>query len=206
MKLLKRMVMLSGAFAFAITLSSVYVAQAHVTVKPSETLTASYQTFTVSVPNEKSIPTTKIKLLIPDQIQTITVTNKPAWNVEIEKDGEKVKSVTWSNSEIKDGFRDEFTFSAKTPDADTNLEWKAYQTYSDGTVVAWDKSSNNADKSHGSSNEGPFSVTKVSNQSNENVKSEDDNIASQRAMYVAVAGVFIGLVAIYLSTRSNNKN
>lgn len=198
--------MLSGAFAFAITLSSVYVAQAHVTVKPSETLTASYQTFTVSVPNEKSIPTTKIKLLIPDQIQTITVTNKPAWNVEIEKDGEKVKSVTWSNSEIKDGFRDEFTFSAKTPDADTNLEWKAYQTYSDGTVVAWDKSSNNADKSHESSNEGPFSVTKVSNQSNENVKSEDDNIASQRAMYVAVAGVFIGLVAIYLSTRSNNKN
>jgi len=71
-------------------------------------------------------------------------------------------AITWSGGEIGAGYRDEFTFSAKTPDQPADLQWKAYQTYGDGTTVSWDQqptSANSEDKDDATT--GPFSVTKL---------------------------------------------
>lgn len=186
---------------------------AHVTVKPSEVATASYQIFAVSVPNEKSIPTESVRLDIPEALKSVTPTQKAGWEIEIEKEGSGentvVKSVTWKGGEISDGMRDEFTFSAKTPDAATELQWKAYQTYADGTVVSWDQE---REDGHGhdtdNPNQGPFSVTRVADETEQAASVEqaartasDAKAAAERALFVAVAGVVLGLASVYVATR-----
>ncbi|MGH7218103.1 MAG: YcnI family protein [Candidatus Microsaccharimonas sp.] len=184
---------------------------AHVTVKPAEVLTAAYQTFTVSVPNERNVSTVGVKILVPENVQSITPTQKSGWSIAIEKDGEgdaaKTTSITWSGGEINDGTRDDFTFSAKTPDAEAELQWKAYQTYADGVVVSWDQK---ADAGHGSAagNKGPFSITNVVTMTAQDVAVADAERAGANAQatvrlafYSAIAAVALGVIALYFATR-----
>jgi uncharacterized protein YcnI len=186
-----------------------------VTVKPAEVTTASYQTFTVNVPNEKSIPTVSVKVLMPGDIKNATPTQKAEWQIvkEVEGSGEDVvtKSITWQGGSITDGTRDEFTFSAKTPEKATNLQWKAYQTYADGTVVAWDHESNGA-HSHDSNNPnaGPLSITKVIAETAQDSSSKkadqaaaDAKVAAERSLYISIAAVVVGIFSIFLATRKN---
>lgn len=208
MKSLKHIVIIASVIASSLAMTA-NTALAHVVVKPSETITAGYQTFTVSAPNEKDIPTTKIKLLIPENITSVTPTTKDGWIITTEKTGsgeaEKVTSITWSNGKINAGFRDEFTFSAKAPAEVTELKWKAYQTYSDGTVVAWDKEkTDEADVP----NTGPLSVTKVVSElpaeaatTNTEQATANAQAAANRAFYTGIIGIATGLVAIYFATR-----
>ena len=195
------------------TLALSSTAMAHVTVKPSEALTASYQTFLVSVPNEKSIPTTSIKVVIPSGVQSVTPTQKAGWQVTTDKTGTgedaTVTAITWSGGTINQGTRDEFSFSAKLPDQATELQWKAYQTYSDGTVVSWDKAGSD-DRSHDSEDEnsGPLSVTNVVTETGAtatvnaaNQAATDAKKTANWALYTGIAGVAIGLIAVFLATR-----
>lgn len=137
---------------------------AHVTVKPAEVKTATYQNFVVGVPVEKDIPTTEIRLVIPEGVESVMPNLKPGWQIELKKSGEgeeeKVTEVIWKGGSIGAGFRDEFIFSAKTPASEGTLKWKAYQTYGDGSVVNWDMEPGT--DGHGTGNT-PYSSSKVMN-------------------------------------------
>lgn len=182
---------------------------AHVVVKPSEVTTAAFQTFTVGVPNEKDMLTTTVKLEMPAGLEHVSPTQKPGWEINIERaEDTAVNAITWSGGEIGVGLRDDFTFSAKVPGEATELQWKAYQTYADGTVVAWDQG--DTDSSHSGGDSGPFSVTNVVAESAQEQAVEDaDQSAAdaektaRRALYVAIAGVVVGLIGIALSTRKD---
>ena len=50
---------------------------------------------------------------------------------------EAVSQVTWSGGTIEPGQFQQFTVSVGLPDDADELEFKALQTYSDGTVVRW---------------------------------------------------------------------
>lgn len=132
-------VVLAVVASIVLFTNSVY---AHVVVKPAEALTAGFETFTMGVPNERDIPTVKLKLLIPEGMQFVSPTQKDGWNISVEKSGvgenEVVKSITWTGGKVDSGFRDDFTLSGKVPDSVTELKWKAYQTYEGGVTVAWD--------------------------------------------------------------------
>lgn len=191
-----------------VTVTTFTPASAHVTVKPAEVITAGYQTFTVNVPNERGLPVTAIKVVIPAGIEGAMPTEKAGWTVAIEKEGEKIiKSITWSGSEIPDGMRGEFSFSAKVPDEETAVAWKAYQTYSDGMVVSWDKESEGG-HSDGSGTSGPFSVTKVVKETDQDVaireakqEAQAAQASTRMALYSSITAVILGLIAIYLGTR-----
>ncbi len=145
-------------------------AMAHVVVKPNQAGVAAYQTFTVGVPNEKDIPTVSVRLLIPEGIKSVTPNVKPGWKIEVKKEGEGenavVKEISWIGGSIPEGQRDEFLYSAQVPSSPTTIAWKAYQTYSDGTVVSWDQEPN-ADMTDDQreqmekENLGPLSQTKI---------------------------------------------
>lgn len=193
----------------ALTLST--TASAHVTVKPTEATPASFQVFTVSVPNEKTIPTTEIKLLIPKGLEHVTPTQKPGWDIKLEKNTEgEISAVTWAGGEIGEGFRDELSLSAKLPDTSGNISWKAYQTYADGTIVAWDQSDSN--QSHDENkNKGPASVTQVKELADSSMASSESskttaqtNVTSDWSLYIAAVAVIVALTAIFFSTRKMN--
>ena len=201
---------LSVGIVSAVIIGAVSVpsVSAHVTVKPGEVASASYQTFTVSVPNEKDIPTTSVKVVVPENIASVTPTQKAGWKIEIEKnaDASKVTAITWLNGAIPAEQRDEFTFSAKTPDTSGEVQWKAYQTYSDGVVVAWDQAQTEG-SGHDSNepNKGPFSVTKVTGDieedENKSAAIADAEATANRAQYIAIGATLIALVAVFLATR-----
>jgi uncharacterized protein YcnI len=131
------------------------LASAHVTVQPTEVPAGSYQVFTVRVPTEKEIATTSIKIAIPDGVAVSRVEPKPDWTYEIEKNTDnKFVSVTWKATGKGLGATEfgDFRVQGKVADDAKELVWKAYQTYSDGSVVEWTGAAD-ADK--------PASVTAV---------------------------------------------
>lgn len=136
---------------------------AHVVVKPNQVGVAVFQTFTVGVPNEKNNPTVAVRLVIPEGLKSVSPNVKPGWHIDIKRTGEgensKVTEISWTGGAIPQGQRDEFLFSAQVPAEETTLVWKAYQTYEDGEVVAWDQ------KSSGGHDDGihPYSETKIVN-------------------------------------------
>jgi uncharacterized protein YcnI len=178
---------------------------AHVVVKPNETKPGAFQTFTVSVPNEKSAPTTALKLEVPAGLKHVTPTVKTGWQVVVEKEGEgeaaTVKAISWTGGIVPAGLRDDFTFSAQVPSEATTLKWKAYQTYESG-VVSWDLEENQqpttADGKPDFSTAGPLSTTKVAPDTTPLNSAEQ---TANRSFYVAVAGILISLGALFLATR-----
>jgi uncharacterized protein YcnI len=149
-------------------LMSASPALAHVVVRPNEVGVAAFQTFTVGVPVEKDIPTTGLRLVIPEGLQHVTPNVKQGWTIDVKSEGEgeeaKVTEITWTGGSIPVGQRDEFFFSAKVPAEETTIAWKAYQTYEDGSVVSWDhEPSEQQGHDDGDSSAGPYSRTKVVN-------------------------------------------
>lgn len=186
-----------GVVAAVLVLANPGMAFAHVVVSPKEALTGAYQTFTTSVPNEKDIPVTAIRLVIPDAVDSVTPTVKPGWEIQTKKSGDKVTEITWTGGSIGPELRDEFTFSAHMPAKAGDIHWKAYQTYQDGSVVAWDQKPVEEDGHHGGDeNKGPYSTTTVSNDEAAEAHDDSPDIAPYAISIVALAMSVFALVRI----------
>lgn len=144
----------------SITLTVPAVALAHVVVTPAQAGVAEELVFNVSVPNERQSDVTSIRLTLPKGVSDVAPTALAGWTISTSKSGAEVGSITW-NGDIPVGQRQDFSFSAQMPAAAASLDWKAYQTYADGTVVHWDQKPNGSDDASG--NAGPYSVTNVVN-------------------------------------------
>lgn len=182
----------------SLILGTTSYAFAHVTVKPTQTTPATYQVFSVAVPNEKNIPTTQVRLLVPESIESITPNMKPGWTIKtVAGNNGKVTEIIWSKGAIPEGFRDEFVFSAKTGPEEGSLIWKAYQTYSDGTVVAWDANPHEEDghsqTSEEESTSGPYSETKVMTSTSTN---------NDPLFAISLLAVLVSLYSLYVATKT----
>ncbi len=195
----------SIAMGLAILVSAP-LAAAHVVVKPSEALTSTYQTFTVSVPNEKTMANTELKLVIPAAVSDVTPTAKPDWTISTEKTGEVVTAIIWKDGSLPEGLRDDFTFSAKTPDKATSLEWKAYQTYADGTMVSWDQKSDAADHEEESETSGPLSVTVVSaSPASKTGDTSSTSSSATTARTLAIVALAVSLVSLSYTAKLSKR-
>jgi uncharacterized protein YcnI len=144
------------------------IASAHVVVNPKEVGVGKRLNFVVSVPTEENVPTISVRLLIPEGMASVRPNVKPSWNIQLKKEGTgedaKVVEIIWSGGKIPAEQRDEFVFSAQAPAAATTLVWKAYQTYANGTIVAWDADPKTIPAGeHNHSELKPWSETKVIN-------------------------------------------
>jgi uncharacterized protein YcnI len=141
-KYMKKIVLVLGV-VFSLLLGAT-PAYAHVAVKPAQVGAAERVTFSVGVPTEEEDPTVQVRLVIPEGLQSVTPFVKPGWEIELKKTGEgeeaKVTEIIWSGGSIPAERRDEFLFAAQAPADETALVWKAYQTYGDGDIVAWENS------------------------------------------------------------------
>lgn len=127
-------------FCAILTISS--VASAHVNVYPKETTTGAYEKYTVRVPVEKDVNTTKVRIEFPAGVKVSTVQPVVGWDYAFEKDTEgRNKAITWTATQggIKAHEFTEFAFVGANPKelGSGSLTWKAYQTYADGEVVEW---------------------------------------------------------------------
>jgi uncharacterized protein YcnI len=137
-------VFLFGMITFAGT------ASAHVVLDPNEAVVGE-QTYSINVPNEKDIPTVELRLVVPDNVFVTSILPVPGWNytTKTEKvpqaktaDGDmlptdRIKEIDWRGS-FGAGQYQTFGIATYYGGDPLQLVWKAYQTYSDGTIVAWD--------------------------------------------------------------------
>lgn len=139
------------------------ISSAHVVVTPAEAPAASYKTFNMSVPSERQSATISMRLLVPAGLTSVRPSVKPGWNVNVKKEMQGtitvVTEIVWTGGSIPAEMRDDFTFSAKTPESGP-LVWKAYQTYADGKLVTWDAAPVAGGHNH-ESVEGPYSQTVI---------------------------------------------
>lgn len=161
---------------------------AHVVVTPKSASLAQRLVFNVSVPNEKTIAVTNLKLSIPNGVGDVTPTSKDGWKITTTKNVDsEITSITWTGT-IPTGERQDFSFSAQTPATPTELIWKAYQTYADGSVVHWDQASTSG---HESENAGPYSITKVTS----DAPAAEDRTQTSSAIWgaYAIAGLALAV-------------
>lgn len=118
------------------------VAAAHATVRTegglTESAAAKSETYRLNVPTEKNVSTTQVRLVVPAGV-TITrfqVTPGFTRTVKLNEAG-LVTEVTW-RGRIAPMEYARFFFQAVNPEQPGSLVWKVYQTYADGSVVAWD--------------------------------------------------------------------
>ncbi|MDU0203142.1 MULTISPECIES: YcnI family protein [Paenibacillus] len=181
------------------------VASAHVTVYPKEATQGSYEMFTVRVPSEKDIPTVKVEVKFPmDSVAVSRFEPKAGWTYEVAKDSAgKITGVTWKAS--GDGLAStefgDFNMQGKVADTATQIVWKAYQTYKDGSVVEW-VGADGSDK--------PASVTTVKakagaiTDSHGNVvagqaPAESGSSSSKTPLYLSIVAVVLGALSLIVS-------
>jgi uncharacterized protein YcnI len=183
---------------------------AHVVVKPPQAPIAAFQTFTIGVPVERNVPTTSLRLLIPEGLNYVTPNVKTGWTIEVKKEGAdeyaKVKEIIWSAGTIPPGQRDEFIFSAQVPSTPTTLQWKAYQTYQDNKVVAWDADpkAQSVDKED-ESKSGPYSETKIIDDLGVPEKISPTDTTTQITRIVSYAALIISLLSLALTLKKHYK-
>lgn len=120
-----------------LTLAVTSVAWAHVVVSPENVPADSFEKLTVSVPTEKEIPTTEVRVEVPEGFTVFGVQPVPGWDYELEEDGGVITEIPWSGGEIRPQEFQEFVVQTETPEKSGSFSWKAFQTYEDGSVVEW---------------------------------------------------------------------
>jgi uncharacterized protein YcnI len=116
------------------------MASAHVEVTPKSSTTGEEETYTVHVPVEKEVPSTKITIKMPSGTEFDSYQPVAGWNFTSQKgSGGKVTSITFeaTGQGILPGQFQQFVFAAKNPDNAGKITWDAYQYYKDGSVVEW---------------------------------------------------------------------
>lgn len=116
------------------------IASAHVTVVPKTSSTGAWETYTLKVPVEKEVATTKVTVKVPKGLEVESYQPVPGWKYTTEKDSSgKVKTFTFeaTGDGILPGQFQSFVFVAKNPETATKAAWNAFQYYKDGSVVEW---------------------------------------------------------------------
>ncbi len=173
-------------------------ALAHVSLNPRQGISGTHHvSFTVRAPVEKDIPTVELKIVIPPEWkdaggQVDKVELDPLWDVSVEKDEDNwIKSVTWSGAEAPDFSFIQFNLIITLPKLTGMQEIKAYQKYSDGSVVAW------VEERGGEGVEKPAAGVLLT---------ESEEGGPNLAFYLGLSGLFGGLIGAGLVFVINRKN
>ncbi|SDN01260.1 Uncharacterized protein YcnI [Fictibacillus solisalsi] len=204
----KKWISMLGACAAALFMFA-GPASAHVVVFPQQTTQGTYEKFSVRVPNEKDIPTVKIKVEIPKNVEISRFQPMPGWKYTVEKDStDLIKSVTWTaeGKGLSSTEFTEFNMQGKVGEKANKMVWKAYQTYKDGSTVAWEGPE---------SSDTPASVTEVMKGNGDEhggmngtaaehkeMATGDENASSATLpLYLSGAAVLLSLISLVLSAR-----
>ncbi len=179
---------------FGIVVMTPLAAFAHVAVTPNQANVGQEVVFNVSVPNERQAAMTSLKLDIPAGVSNVQPDVTGGWTITIDKTGDTVTDIVWTGN-IPVGQREDFRFKAQLPAKAGELDWKAYQTYADKTVVSWDQTPVPSSVDNDTVTTGPYSITRVTN-----------DLAPNRPVAISASNqtfvLVISVIAIVLSALS----
>lgn len=181
------------------------LAFAHVVVSPSQANVGERVLFTIGIPNERDVAVNKIKLNIPNDLNSVQPAVAAGWAITTKTDSDKnVQSITWVGN-IPAGQRADLTFKAQVPAKSSELHWKAYQTYADGITVSWDQTPS---KDHGDSEDattGPYSVTQVIDDLDHPAATSGDDTKATLALYASILALVFSVVSLFIKRKTTRK-
>ncbi|MDQ6596711.1 DUF1775 domain-containing protein [Bacillus salipaludis] len=183
------------------------IASAHVTVTPNTSTTGAWETYTLKVPVEKNVATTKVTVKAPAGIEIMSYQPVAGWKYSADKDSSgKVRTFTFeaTGEGIQAGQFQQFVFVAKNPDKATKAAWDAFQYYKDGSVVEW-TGDENSDSPHSITD--IVTATSTDHHDSQPAAHEDKKPAetttekSKSNNALPIAAIAISAVALVLSLR-----
>jgi len=118
--------------AFALTCASLTLA--HIRIAPTESTPGAREKYTMRVPNEKKVNSTKVVGEFPEGLDIYDFEFKPGWNIEFKKnDKGKIIGATWTGTVHPYEFI-EFGMLGINPKEEKDLVWRFVQYYEDGTT------------------------------------------------------------------------
>ncbi len=151
--------------ALALALFTAAPAAAHIDVLPLRVAKGEAQEFTVRVPTERDIPTTRVQIDFPDEITVYSFSDPPAgWTVRpVVGPDQRLRGVVYSGGRIPPGRYVDFHMLG-TPFEAGDAVWTSRQTYSDGKVKPWTdppEGSDEATAETGPTDPGPAALVTV---------------------------------------------
>jgi uncharacterized protein YcnI len=106
---------------------------AHIRINPTDSVVGAREKYTMRVPNEKQVPSSKIEGEFPAGLQVYDFEFKPGWKIDFKKDAKgNIIGATWTGK-IQPYEFVEFGMLAINPKEGAELTWKFIQYYDDGT-------------------------------------------------------------------------
>ena len=126
-----------AAAAAALVAGGAAPAMAHVEVLPAQVAQGEGLEFTIRVPNERDIPTTRVRIDFPAQVTVYSFAAPPAgWTMRtVQAPDKRFRSVVYTGSLPRNGYVDFHVLG--TPFESGAAAWKTRQTYADGAVKPW---------------------------------------------------------------------
>jgi uncharacterized protein YcnI len=169
------------------------IAWAHVRVVPEDVPADSYEVLTVRVPTERDIPTTEVRVEVPEGFDVSRIEPVRGWDYELEEEAGVVRGITWSGGEIGATEFQQFDVQGKTPAEPGEYPWNAYQTYENGEVVEWIGPEDS---------EEPASIIRVAEDgaATQKLGSEDLPSMGMLTPIAAYGGLGVGILALIVAT------
>jgi uncharacterized protein YcnI len=134
--LIQKNLMRSAAVA-AVLIVTISTAYGHVTVQPRQSATGVTEKYTLRVPTEKFVPTVRVEVEFPANLDVSSFEPKSGWKIEEKKDASgRLVGVVLTGS-IPTGESAAFSFTARNPSDEGKLFFKAIQIYEDGSKSEW---------------------------------------------------------------------
>jgi hypothetical protein len=113
-------------------------ALAHVEVLPGEVAAGESTEFTIRVPNERDVPTTRVRVEFPSQVTVFSFAEPPAgWGMApLRANDGRFRGVVYGGGRIPVGRYADFRLLG-TPFEEGLAAWPARQTYADGQGKPW---------------------------------------------------------------------
>lgn len=181
------------------------IASAHVSVMPRTSTTGAWETYTLKVPVEKDVATTKVTVKVPAGLEIESYQPVPGWNYSTEKDASgKAKTITFvaTGEGILPGQIQQFIFVAKNPDKATKVAWDVYQYYKDGSVVEW-TGDEGADSPHAITDivTGTTTYAPVTQQNKKAQTKTTESSSSSLPLILSIVSILLSIMALVLAIR-----
>ena len=116
-----------------LTLGVAGVAWAHTQISPAEVPAGATEEFVLEVVHEKDVPTTEVRMEVPEGFTLSSMRSPSGWQGIVEDD-----AVIWSGARVSpEQGEKEFGFQATAPEDTGDFAFEIVQTYADGKVVEW---------------------------------------------------------------------
>lgn len=133
MRRIDRSLLLGALFVCALP----SLAWAHAVVLPKASTAGAYERYSLRVPNEGNVPTTRVELRVPDGVRVTAFAEVAGWTIEVRTDSSgRIVGAVWTGALAPKRFA-EFPFVAVNPKEPGALTWAVYQTYGEDDRVEW---------------------------------------------------------------------